>query len=281
MSCKVLVADESLIIRKTVELVLSDGDYAVESIGFGDEALRIIKDNVPDFVLADTELAEMNGYELCGAVKKTPSLKDVQVILLVPAVKGVDEEKVKSAGADDYMIKPFEAEELLKKIEIAKTSKDTITRLEKEGQQFRDKLRRAEEKAGRINNDLLSRIEAVKESEGTVSRLRDELQQAGGKIDKLKEELLGKTDVVKESEDTIARLKNELRQSVEKADKTNKEFVEKTLRQAIPQITGKILDGILEEDLMAGVKQAIKKNMEKEIPQRVEKAIAEEIKKIK
>lgn len=246
MSCKLIVADESIIIQKTIEFILSEREFVINVISDGREALRAIEAEVPDIVFADIDLSEINGYELCSAIKKNPSLKTVQVILLVAAVKGVDEKRVKEAGADDYIIKPFEPEELLSKIDTAKTSKDIIAQLRNE-----------------------------------LQRLRNKLQQAGKKANKIKKELLSKIEAARDSEDIIARLKDELQRTEEKADKINKELIEKISLQAIPGITDRIVEEIIQGPLMAEFKNAIEKVVEQKIPYIVERIITEEIEKIK
>ncbi len=249
MGRKLIVADESIIIQKTVELILSEKDFVINAISDGREALRSIKAEVPDIVFADIDLPEMNGYELCSAIKKDPSLKTVSVILLAAAVKGIDEERAKEAGADDYIIKPFEPEELLNKIDTAKALRDIVIQLRNESQRLRNKLQQTEKKAKKINKDLLNKIDAVKTSEETTAQLRKELQQ----ID-------------------------------EKADKINKELIEKILLRAIPGITDKIVEEIIQghlrnesQRLMVELKNAIEKAVEEKIPYIVEKVITERI----
>jgi CheY-like chemotaxis protein len=253
MGRKLIVADESIIIQKTVELILSEKDFLINAISDGREALRSIKAEVPDIVFADIDLPEMNGYELCSAIKKDPSLKTVSVILLAAAVKGIDEKRAKEAGADDHIIKPFEPEEFLSKIDAAKTLKDIIIQLRNESQRLRNKLQGTEKKAKKINKDLLNKIDAVKTSEETTAQLRKELQQIN-----------------------------------EKADKIKRESIEKILLQTIPGITDKVVEEIIQgplrnesQRLMSELKNAIEKAVEEKIPYIVEKVITEEIEKIK
>jgi CheY-like chemotaxis protein len=246
MNSKLIVADESIIIQKTVELILSEKDFVINAISDGREALRFIKTEVPDIVFADIDLPEVNGYELCSAIKKDPSLKTVSVILLAAAVKGIDEERAKEAGADDYIIKPFEPEELLNKIDAVKALRDIVIQLRNDSQRLRNKLHQTEKKAKKINKDLLNKIDAVKTSEETIAQLRKELQQ----ID-------------------------------EKADKINRESIEKILLQTIPGITDKIIGEIIHGPFMVELKNAIEKAVEEKIPYIVEKVITEELQKIK
>ncbi|HDZ62690.1 MAG TPA: response regulator [Nitrospirae bacterium] len=216
MSRKIIIADESIIIQKTAELVLSGKDYDLEFIPDGEEALRMIKDMVPDVVLADVDLPDMNGYKLCLAVKKDSALKDIQVILLVPEVGGIDEEKYKESGADDYIIKPFEPDELLSRLETAKASKDIIAELKEETVRLRKELKLAEVSADKKKNELLSKIEAANDSEEVVSRYKKEIHQTDDKIEILNNDILNKTDIIKSLEESVAGLKETLKQTEDK-----------------------------------------------------------------
>jgi len=121
MSRKLILADDSITIQKVVELILSEEDFEIKSTNNGEEALAAIPSFQPDIVLADIEMPRMNGYQLCEKIKQEPSLKGTPVILLAGAFEPIDEELAKQVRADDYIIKPFESQELLSKINAAIT----------------------------------------------------------------------------------------------------------------------------------------------------------------
>ncbi len=252
MGRKIIIADESIIIQKTAELVLSGKDYALEFIPDGEEALRMIKDMVPDVVLADVDLPDMNGYELCSAVKKDSALKDIQVILLAPEAGGIDEEKYKESGADDYIIKPFEPDELLSRLETAKASTDIIAELKEETARLRKELKHAEESADKKKNELLSKIEAANDSEEVVTRYKNEIHQTDEKIEILNKDILNKTDDIERLEGTVAGLKKTLKQTEEKYNGLSGELSKE--RNA-----SKVLDDMV-ADLRDRLKQAEEKS---------------------
>lgn len=123
MTYKILLADDSITIQKVVELILSDEDVEMRLTGNGEEAFSLLTTFHPDIVLADTEMPTINGYELCERIKKNPATKSIRVILLTGAFEPFDEERARQAGADDFLIKPFEAQELIQKIDAALLSK--------------------------------------------------------------------------------------------------------------------------------------------------------------
>lgn len=121
MANKLLLADDSITIQKVVELILAEEDFEIRTAGNGEEALAVMRSFGPDIVLADIEMPKMNGYQLCEKIKQDPSTSSIPVILLTGAFEPVDEELAKQVRADDYLIKPFESQELISKINAVLT----------------------------------------------------------------------------------------------------------------------------------------------------------------
>ena len=114
---KLLLADDSVTIQKVVGLVLADEGFELKLTNNGKEAVEALSSFMPDVVLADVDMPEMNGYELARAIKETPATSFIPVILMVGAFETVDENLIKEAGADDYVIKPFESRDLITKLQ--------------------------------------------------------------------------------------------------------------------------------------------------------------------
>ncbi|MDA8434165.1 MAG: response regulator [Nitrospiraceae bacterium] len=121
MAKRLLLADDSITIQKVVELVLAEEDFEIKSVSNGEDALKIVDTFKPDVVLADIEMPKVNGYQLCEKIKQNPSLSSVPVILLAGAFEPIDEDLARQVGADDSVIKPFESQELISKINAALT----------------------------------------------------------------------------------------------------------------------------------------------------------------
>jgi DNA-binding response OmpR family regulator len=121
MGYKLLLADDSITIQKVVELVLAEEDFEIKSVSNGEDALNLLVSFKPDIVLADIEMPKVNGYNLCEKIKKNPATSQVPVILLAGAFEPIDEELAREVGADDSVIKPFESQELISKINAALT----------------------------------------------------------------------------------------------------------------------------------------------------------------
>ena len=113
---KILIVDDEPDILKAVTFRVKKLEYEVVTATNGQEALDLIQKEEPDLILLDIELPVMNGYEVCQRVKTNEKLKHIPIIFLTASSASKIAEKVKEFNADDYLIKPFDSEELLKKI---------------------------------------------------------------------------------------------------------------------------------------------------------------------
>lgn len=112
----VLIVDDEAHIRMLIEQTLEDlEDEGVELLFAenGEEALQSILSNKPDLVFLDVMMPKMNGMEVCRRVKKELDLSEVYIILLTAKGQEVDRQKGLEMGADRYMTKPFDPEEMM------------------------------------------------------------------------------------------------------------------------------------------------------------------------
>lgn len=116
---KLLLADDSITIHKVVELILAGEGFEIKTMNNGEDALAAIPDFKPDIVLADVEMPRMNGYLLCEKIKQDSFYSKIPVLLLAGAFEPFDEESAKRVHADGFVIKPFDAQELINKIQEA------------------------------------------------------------------------------------------------------------------------------------------------------------------
>ena len=116
MEQKLLIVDDEAHIRMLIEQTLEDlEDEGVELLFAenGEQALEIIQREEPNLVFLDVMMPKMNGMEVCHKVKKELNLKDVYIILLTAKGQEVDRQKGLEMGADRYMTKPFDPDEML------------------------------------------------------------------------------------------------------------------------------------------------------------------------
>ncbi|HET9228745.1 MAG TPA: response regulator [Thermoanaerobaculia bacterium] len=114
MRRRILLADDSVTIQKVIELTFMDEDYEVRAVSNGDDAIQAMPDMDPDFVIADVHMPGANGYEVCRRSKERRP--DVPVLLLVGTFEPFDEAQSRAAGADSYLKKPFDSQELLQRV---------------------------------------------------------------------------------------------------------------------------------------------------------------------
>ena len=118
MSIRVLVVDDEEDIRDVLKITLEAEKYEVIEAENGEEALKIIAQKTPDLVLLDYKMPKMDGRTLCNLIKKDLLLAHLPIIMVTgkgeinDRIEGID------AGADDYVVKPFEPKELLARIRM-------------------------------------------------------------------------------------------------------------------------------------------------------------------
>ena len=110
---KVLVVDDSISIRKYVQRFLDRTGYEVEVAPDGMAALNIMGRIKFDAVITDLEMPVMHGYDLIAEMKRTPALMNVPVIVLTSRAGEKHRQKAIDMGAQDYLVKPFEEQEML------------------------------------------------------------------------------------------------------------------------------------------------------------------------
>jgi signal transduction histidine kinase/DNA-binding response OmpR family regulator len=115
-SQKILVADDNVDMRTYLSKLLQTAGYQVQAVGDGERALAAARAHKPDLVLSDVMMPKMDGFGLLTALRKNSQLRDVPVLLL--SARAGEEAKVEglAAGANDYLVKPFSARELVARI---------------------------------------------------------------------------------------------------------------------------------------------------------------------
>jgi DNA-binding response OmpR family regulator len=113
---KVLIIEDNLQTVKLVKFILEKNDYSTISAKDGKEGLRMARKRKPDLIILDLMLPEMDGYQVCEALKADPNTKDIPVLVLTALDTGPDFEKALEKKADWYITKPFEAQHLLRRV---------------------------------------------------------------------------------------------------------------------------------------------------------------------
>lgn len=102
--------------QRHLALLLERGGFRVSAAGNGAEALSLLAERQPALVISDVMMPEMDGYELCRRIKEDPALSGIPVILVTFLSEPLDVVRGLEAGADNFVMKPYEADFLLSRI---------------------------------------------------------------------------------------------------------------------------------------------------------------------
>jgi len=143
---KLLIAEDEYITRMIVQVVLEDCGYQVDSVEDGDHAWEILRrDNGPQIAILDWEMpGEMDGLAVCRQVKELERLCPVYVIMLTARDERDNILAGFAAGADDYITKPFNDNELRARVRVA----ERLVRTQQQLAQSNEELRAALDQLG-------------------------------------------------------------------------------------------------------------------------------------
>ncbi len=116
MSKHILIVDDEAHLRFLLEQTLEDlEDFGVviESVKDGQEALDSIEKLRPDLVFLDVMMPRVNGFEVCSQIKSSEATRDIFIVLLTAKGQEADRIKGEGMGADLYLTKPFDPDEIL------------------------------------------------------------------------------------------------------------------------------------------------------------------------
>lgn len=127
---RILVVDDEPEILNFFTLILNDAGYDVLKASTGQDGLQLAREKRPDLVLLDVLLPDLNGMEVCKQIKSDPDLHDVFVVLISGGVTdAVHKVEGLVSGADDYLVKPLDPEELLARIRSIVRLRDIMAAL--------------------------------------------------------------------------------------------------------------------------------------------------------
>jgi len=142
---RVLIADDEMLNRRILRAILRKDGVASLEAADGDEALALVRGERPDLVLLDVMMPGKDGYAVCTELKSDPALADIPVIFISSRDNTEDRVRGLKLGANDYVSKPFDAEEVLVRVR---------THL---------KLRQLNQSLMQLNSELLARQARMEE----------------------------------------------------------------------------------------------------------------------
>ena len=113
---KILVVDDDPYILMSLEYLMKKNGYQVMIARNGSEELDLVVNKMPDIILLDIMMPDVDGYEICRQIKKSEKLKDIKVVFMSAKSKEADIQKGYDLGASFYITKPFSTRDMLKQI---------------------------------------------------------------------------------------------------------------------------------------------------------------------
>jgi len=113
----ILVIEDDYIVARTIERCLHSDEYQVVLASRGEKGLHLARQNRPDLIILDIVMPDMDGYQVCRAIRSNPQLADIPILFLTAKVKIQDKIAGFDAGADDYLCKPFNLNELVLRVQ--------------------------------------------------------------------------------------------------------------------------------------------------------------------
>ena len=114
---RILIVDDELDIAENIAALLTAKGHRTTLAADGAEALRLARKELPDLLLLDVMLPRMSGHDVCRMLRADPKTAKLKIVMVTGLGRGGDVEEAFAAGADDYLIKPFDSARLFKKIE--------------------------------------------------------------------------------------------------------------------------------------------------------------------
>jgi len=220
----ILIVEDTSITLKVITTILSKEGYKIETAMNGKQALDIVRKVLPDVILLDIVMPEMDGYEVCRILKESPETMDVPVIFIT--VKDETENMLKGfeTGAVDYVTKPFNSAELLARVrthvELKKkrdNEKELIFRLKA----TLDERNKAEE-ALQQAHDNLERL--VEERTSELLLKNRQLVEEIARRKQIEEALKNRERELKDQSRNLKELNNSMKVLVKMREKDKEEF---------------------------------------------------------
>lgn len=120
---RVLIADDNVQGVELLEAYLVGTEYAVDTAADGDETLRKVQSFRPDLILLDIMMPKISGFEVCKRLKGNPATQNIVVLMVTALDQPHDVDKAVEAGANDFLTKPINKTELLRRIKSALKSR--------------------------------------------------------------------------------------------------------------------------------------------------------------
>ncbi|MEA1967566.1 MAG: response regulator [Thermodesulfobacteriota bacterium] len=116
MTRKILIVDDEFFITRSLSFMLKKEGYHCDIANDGQKALENIGSEKPDLIFLDVDMPVKNGYETAREIRQNPAWKDIHIIMLSAKGQDIDEKRGLEAGANEYILKPFDPRAILARV---------------------------------------------------------------------------------------------------------------------------------------------------------------------
>ncbi len=113
----IMVVEDNPLNMKLASDLLKIGGFDVLEAADGKIALKILEQKIPDLILLDLQLPDMDGFEVMRRIKSNERTKSIRVVVMTASVMREDEKNIQSAGFDGYIPKPINTREFIKQVD--------------------------------------------------------------------------------------------------------------------------------------------------------------------
>ena len=131
MTNRILIADDNIANRELLEAYLVKIECELETAVDGADTLAKVESFQPDLVLLDVMMPKLSGFEVCKKLKENPATSNIMVLMVTALSELGDVERAVAAGTDDFLSKPVNRIEFIKRVENMLKHKDTKDELER------------------------------------------------------------------------------------------------------------------------------------------------------
>ncbi len=208
---EILIIEDSPTQAERLRYVLEQHGYRISMARNGREAMDLLASLRPALVISDVLMPEADGYEVCWFVRRHPDLQNLPVILLTALSDPVDVMRALECGADNFLVKPFEENQLLERVRSILLNQDLHKPEKAQATQkivFRGQKYFINSGRLQILNLLLSTYEAAVEKNAQLLKAQRELQSQATELEAQSEELRVRNDELKDLAEVLQESEN-------------------------------------------------------------------------